>query len=165
MLFPRIVFLFILLVWVDALPSITPSSISSSASSYSIYKRDTRSNANAGATSIDAKDNELIGKVIKNKYRIESLVGTGSFGEVYSAVNVKTQQKVAIKMTKVWKNIKWAFSEWRLNRKLKSLDPTNTKYITILLFLTFFTINWFLRNFSLPVLLIMDFSLSFLLII
>ena len=40
----------------------------------------------------------LIGRYIFKEYRIKKKLGEGSFGKIYSAVNINNQQKFALKM-------------------------------------------------------------------
>ena len=42
----------------------------------------------------------MIGKILNDKYRIESLIGTGGMAKVYKAVNIATGEPVAIKFLK-----------------------------------------------------------------
>lgn len=44
-----------------------------------------------------AKPDNLIGQVIVNRYRIRKRLGSGSFGDVYQAEDIKSQQIVALK--------------------------------------------------------------------
>ena len=38
-----------------------------------------------------------VGEIVAEKYRIERLIGCGGMAEVYAAVNVKTERRVALK--------------------------------------------------------------------
>ena len=40
----------------------------------------------------------LIGRFVFKEYRIKKKLGEGSFGKIYSAVNINNQQKFALKM-------------------------------------------------------------------
>jgi len=49
------------------------------------------------------EDNEsntdpIIGKIFFSKYKAIKKLGEGSFGKIYSAVNINNQQKFALKM-------------------------------------------------------------------
>jgi serine/threonine protein kinase len=43
---------------------------------------------------------EFTKRLFFNKYRPETKLGEGSFGKIYSAVNITNQQKFALKMVK-----------------------------------------------------------------
>ena len=43
---------------------------------------------------------EFTKRLFFNKYRPEAKLGEGSFGKIYSAVNITNQQKFALKMVK-----------------------------------------------------------------
>jgi serine/threonine protein kinase len=44
--------------------------------------------------------NEYYGLILGNKYRIENKIGSGSFGEIYHAINLRTNEDVAVKIEK-----------------------------------------------------------------
>lgn len=46
------------------------------------------------------KDEDINGKIFFNKYKPERKLGEGSFGKIYSAVNVTNGEHYALKM--VW---------------------------------------------------------------
>jgi len=54
---------------------------------------------NEGTGAVDATPSQTlaIGEVIADKYRIERLLGSGGMAEVYAAVNVRTERRVALK--------------------------------------------------------------------
>ena len=47
------------------------------------------------------KEDEFCKKLFFNKYRPVKKLGEGSFGKIYSAVNINNQQKFALKMVKI----------------------------------------------------------------
>jgi eukaryotic-like serine/threonine-protein kinase len=53
-------------------------------------------NEGSGATEVDAQT-LAVGEVVAGKYRIERLIGCGGMAEVYAAVNVMTERRVALK--------------------------------------------------------------------
>jgi len=48
----------------------------------------------------DKKDDEFSKRLFFNKYKVDKKLGEGSFGKIYSAVNINNQQKFALKMVK-----------------------------------------------------------------
>ena len=40
------------------------------------------------------------GKIFFNKYKVQSKLGEGSFGKIYSAINIQTNERYALKMVK-----------------------------------------------------------------
>lgn len=48
----------------------------------------------------NAKD-DINGKMFFNKYKPEKKLGEGSFGKIYSAVNITNSEKVALKMVRI----------------------------------------------------------------
>jgi tRNA A-37 threonylcarbamoyl transferase component Bud32 len=54
---------------------------------------------NEGNGAEEAKPSQTlaIGEVVAEKYRIENLLGSGGMAEVYAAVNIKTERRVALK--------------------------------------------------------------------
>jgi|TARA_Y100000389_G_C17440298_1_gene508157 casein kinase 1 len=54
--------------------------------------------------------NDIKNHIIKNKYKVDSLIGSGNFSNIYSGINIKNNNKIAIKiesnnnMLKVLKN-------------------------------------------------------------
>ena len=54
---------------------------------------------NEGNGAADAKPSQTlaIGEVVADKYRIERLLGAGGMAEVYGAVNIRTERRVALK--------------------------------------------------------------------
>ena len=49
-------------------------------------------------SSKEKKKDELEGKLFFNKYKPVNKLGEGSFGKIYSAENINTHQKFALKM-------------------------------------------------------------------
>jgi len=47
---------------------------------------------------------EMIGKYI-NKYKIQKFIGSGAFGIVFEAINIKTEEKVALKIPLMKENV------------------------------------------------------------
>ncbi|KAI9256493.1 kinase-like domain-containing protein [Phascolomyces articulosus] len=45
-----------------------------------------------------ANHNQLVGEIINDRYKLESRIGGGSFGDVYIGHNIKTKDKVAVKL-------------------------------------------------------------------
>ena len=55
---------------------------------------------NEGNGAADAKPSQqtlAIGEVVADKYRIERLLGSGGMAEVYAAINIRTERRVALK--------------------------------------------------------------------
>jgi len=54
---------------------------------------------NEGEGAADAKPSQTlaIGEVVADKYRIERLLGSGGMAEVYAAINIRTERRVALK--------------------------------------------------------------------
>src|SRR6476619_1292161 len=52
-----------------------------------------------GNGAADAKPSQTlaIGEVVADKYRIERLLGSGGMAEVYAAINIRTERRVALK--------------------------------------------------------------------
>lgn len=40
------------------------------------------------------------GKIFFNKYKVQTKLGEGSFGKIYSAINIQTNERYALKMVK-----------------------------------------------------------------
>ena len=51
------------------------------------------------------QDDEFTKRLFFNKYRPIKKLGEGSFGKIYSAVNITNQQKFALKMVKNYLNL------------------------------------------------------------
>ena len=47
-----------------------------------------------------AGNDDIAGKILFNKYKPEKKLGEGSFGKIYSAVNVMNGEHFALKMVK-----------------------------------------------------------------
>jgi serine/threonine protein kinase len=45
-----------------------------------------------------ARDDDIEKKIYFHKYKPEKKIGEGSFGKIYSAVNIQTNEKYALKM-------------------------------------------------------------------
>jgi len=58
-----------------------------------------QSQMNEGEGAADAKPSQTlaIGEVVADKYRIERLLGSGGMAEVYAAINIRTDRRVALK--------------------------------------------------------------------
>lgn len=52
--------------------------------------------------------------VVGGKYRLTKKIGSGFFGEVYQAVNVKNNEKVAIKLELIGDNLQWLNYEHKI---------------------------------------------------
>jgi serine/threonine protein kinase len=48
----------------------------------------------------EKKDDEFSKRLFFNKYKADKKLGEGSFGKIYSAININNQQKFALKMVK-----------------------------------------------------------------
>jgi serine/threonine protein kinase len=57
------------------------------------------------SSSQQKQTDELFGKLFFNKYKPVKKLGEGSFGKIYSAVNITNQQKFALKMVKNYLNL------------------------------------------------------------
>ena len=66
---------------------------------------------------------ELFGKLFFNKYKPVKKLGEGSFGKIYSAVNINNQQKYALKMV-IKLNIFYHNINIFLYRNLEKLTKT-----------------------------------------
>src|SRR5690606_4963625 len=49
-------------------------------------------------------------------YRLEERVGTGSFGEVWAAVQVRTGQRVAVKVLSLLPGLDWRYFRQKIER-------------------------------------------------
>jgi serine/threonine-protein kinase len=56
-----------------------------------------QTNGGNGATEEARSQTLAIGEVVADKYRIERLLGSGGMAEVYAAINVRTERRVALK--------------------------------------------------------------------
>src|SRR4051812_4885449 len=59
-----------------------------------------QSQMNEGTGAVDAKPSQqtlAIGEVVADKYKIERLLGAGGMAEVYEAINVRTERRIALK--------------------------------------------------------------------
>src|SRR5262249_28322912 len=54
-------------------------------------------NGGDGAADANPSQTLAIGEVVADKYRIERLLGSGGMAEVYGAVNIRTERRVALK--------------------------------------------------------------------
>ncbi|CAG9316099.1 unnamed protein product [Blepharisma stoltei] len=61
-----------------------------------------------------------VNDIFLNKYKIESVLGSGGFGKVYKATNIKTNKQVALKTDIKTRGV--VISESRLLRKLQSIE-------------------------------------------
>jgi serine/threonine protein kinase len=61
-------------------------------------------------------------KLINNKYKIFDKIGSGSFGSVYKAQNVRTEEFVAIKIEKIDDNIKLLKNESKIYHYLNKSE-------------------------------------------
>ena len=52
------------------------------------------------SSSQQKQTDELFGKLFFNKYKPVKKLGEGSFGKIYSAINITNQQNFALKMVK-----------------------------------------------------------------
>ena len=52
------------------------------------------------SSSQEKQNDEFTNKLFFNKYKPENKLGEGSFGKIYSAVNITNKQKFALKMVK-----------------------------------------------------------------
>jgi casein kinase 1 len=43
------------------------------------------------------KENDIIGRIYFNKFKVTKKIGQGSFGQVYQGVNLKNNEPVALK--------------------------------------------------------------------
>jgi serine/threonine protein kinase len=50
------------------------------------------------------QEDEFTKRLFFNKYKPEKKLGEGSFGKIYSAVNITNQQRYALKMVKQYYN-------------------------------------------------------------
>ena len=50
------------------------------------------------------QEDEFTKRLFFNKYKPEKKLGEGSFGKIYSAVNITNQQRYALKMVKKYYN-------------------------------------------------------------
>ena len=56
-----------------------------------------QNNEGNGAAEAKSVQTLAIGEVVADKYRIERLLGAGGMAEVYGAVNIRTERRVALK--------------------------------------------------------------------
>lgn len=66
--------------------------------------------------------NNIINKIVNRKYKVLSLLGKGSFGEIYKGINVRTSEKVAIKIELISNNTKLLKNESKIYRYLHGID-------------------------------------------
>lgn len=57
-------------------------------------------------------------KIILNKYKMIEKLGSGSFGDIYSGVNIRTREKVAIKIEPIINNTKLLKNETKIYQYL-----------------------------------------------
>ena len=60
-------------------------------------------------------------KLIANKYRIITKIGSGSFGSIFKGINVRTNEKVAIKIENVSDELKLLKHESNIYRILSNI--------------------------------------------
>ncbi|XP_030602485.1 ribosomal protein S6 kinase alpha-6-like [Archocentrus centrarchus] len=75
--------------------------------------------------SVPPNDLDIVeGTILGNSYKVEALLGAGSFGHVAKCVNIQTNKAVAIKVNKNrLKSLKQAKSEMFILEQLRCLDP------------------------------------------
>ena len=61
-------------------------------------------------------------KIIGNKYKIIKQIGSGSFGDIFEGVNIRTSEKVAIKMEAISDELKLLKHESNIYRILSNVD-------------------------------------------
>jgi serine/threonine protein kinase len=44
------------------------------------------------------KDDPLIGKIFFKKFKVKKKLGEGSFGKIYTAINLATKEEYAVKL-------------------------------------------------------------------
>ena len=60
--------------------------------------------------------------IIGNKYKIIKQIGSGSFGDIFEGVNMRTSEKVAIKMEAISNQLKLLKHESNIHRILSNVD-------------------------------------------
>ena len=48
------------------------------------------------------RDDPLIGKVFFKTYKVKKMLGEGSFGKIYSAININTKEEFAVKLVCIY---------------------------------------------------------------
>jgi len=61
-------------------------------------------------------------KLIANKYRILTKIGSGSFGSIFKGINIRTNEKVAIKIESISDEMKLLNHESNIYRLLSNID-------------------------------------------
>ena len=61
-------------------------------------------------------------KIIGNKYKIIKQIGSGSFGDIFEGINMRTSEKVAIKMEAISDELKLLKHESNIYRILSNVD-------------------------------------------
>lgn len=61
-------------------------------------------------------------KIIGNKYKVIKQIGSGSFGSIFEGINIRTSEKVAIKMEVISDELKLLKHESNIYRILSSVD-------------------------------------------
>ena len=60
--------------------------------------------------------------IVANKYKIIQKIGSGSFGSIFKGINIRTQEKVAIKIEQITDELKLLKHESNIYRLLSNVD-------------------------------------------
>ena len=55
------------------------------------------------------RDDPLIGKIFFKTFKVRKMLGEGSFGKIYIAINLKDKEECAVKLVTIFINIKKIF--------------------------------------------------------